>query len=398
MKLLLNIQFLFFTASLFAQGNEGAEKPRIQTFSRDIDANFLSSYYQQDGNNAAVTGGIGTEKLSDFANVLIVNVPIDSVNSINLYTGLDYYTSASTDNIDNNKSSASSSDTRTFGTLSYDRLNMKRGEAYAAKIGFSSEYDVSSFSAGLTYTKPWNQSNSELSISTQAFFDHWGFYFPKELRGEVSLPTRNRNSYSGIITFSQVLTKRAQLSVSSELIYMNGLLSTPFHRVYFADTNNHDIERLPNSRLKLPLSIRFNYFPIDNLVLRSSYRYYWDDFGIQAHTIELEMPIKIKSIWTIAPFYRYHQQTASDHFAAYGVHQSSTDFYTSDYDLSALNSNKFGIGLKYYPIYGIARSKPFLSSRRFFALKYVELRGAYYQRSTGLNGTVVSLNVAMALK
>ncbi|MBL4675904.1 MAG: hypothetical protein JKY70_06835, partial [Mucilaginibacter sp.] len=32
--------------------------------------NIISAYYQQDGNNSAVTGGIGTEKLTDFANTI----------------------------------------------------------------------------------------------------------------------------------------------------------------------------------------------------------------------------------------------------------------------------------------------------------------------------------------
>ena len=32
--------------------------------------NFVSGYYSQDGNNSAVTGGIGTEKLTDFANTI----------------------------------------------------------------------------------------------------------------------------------------------------------------------------------------------------------------------------------------------------------------------------------------------------------------------------------------
>ena len=45
---------------------------------RAIDVNFLSSYYQQEGNNSAVEGGVGTEHLIDGANMLIVNVPIDS--------------------------------------------------------------------------------------------------------------------------------------------------------------------------------------------------------------------------------------------------------------------------------------------------------------------------------
>jgi hypothetical protein len=31
------------------------------------EVNFVSSYYQQNGNHSAVTGGIGTEKLYDIA-------------------------------------------------------------------------------------------------------------------------------------------------------------------------------------------------------------------------------------------------------------------------------------------------------------------------------------------
>ena len=34
------------------------------------EANILSSYYHQEGDHSAITGGIGTEKLSDFANVI----------------------------------------------------------------------------------------------------------------------------------------------------------------------------------------------------------------------------------------------------------------------------------------------------------------------------------------
>lgn len=34
------------------------------------EVNFVSGYYHQNGNNSAVTGGIGTEKLTDFANTI----------------------------------------------------------------------------------------------------------------------------------------------------------------------------------------------------------------------------------------------------------------------------------------------------------------------------------------
>ena len=366
--------------------------------SREIEANFLSSYYQQDGNNGAVTGGIDTEKLNDISNVVIINIPLDSINSVSLYGGADYYSSASTDNIDNVMSSASSSDVRGFGTISYSRKNLHKNETYGIHVGYSGEYDYTSINGGLSYTKEWNEGNSEINLRGQLFVDQWKLIYPAELRGTELLTSRDRKSYNGQLNFSQVINKRMQMSVSGEVVYMTGLLSTPFHRVYFADAMAPDIERLPDNRLKIPLGVRFNIYPIQNLIVRTYYRYYWDDFGINANTMELEVAVKLGNAFTISPFYRYHTQTAADYFAPYQTHLSTDVFYTSDYDLSALNSHKFGLGLRYSPLYGLLRSKPFLPGKRMFMVKYLEMRGGYYSRSTGLTAFFMSLNVGLSVK
>lgn len=367
--------------------------------SREIEANFLSSYYEQDGNNGAVTGGIGTEKLNDISNAVIINIPLDSVNSVSLYGGADYYSSASTDNINNVVSSASSSDVRGFGTVSYNRKNLNRNETYSVHVGFSGEFDYTSVNGGLSYTKEWNEGNSEINVRGQLFVDQWLLIYPAKLRYKGDLITDpGRQSYNGQINFSQVLNRRMQMSISGEFVYMEGLLSTPFHRVYFSDVSSHDIERLPSSRLKIPLGVRLNIYPMDNVVLRTYYRYYWDDFGIIANTMEMEIPVKLGASFTVSPFYRYHTQTAADYFAPYQAHLSTETFYTSDYDLSALSSHKYGLGIRYSPLYGLARSKPFLPSKRMFMIKYLETRGGYYQRSTGLKAFFVSLNVGFAVK
>ncbi|MCB0635630.1 MAG: DUF3570 domain-containing protein, partial [Lewinella sp.] len=196
-------------------------------------------------------------------------------------------------------------------------------------------------------------------------------------------------------TFSQVLNRRMQLALSGEVIYMSGLLSTPFHRVYFADQARPDIERLPDSRLKIPLGLRLNIFPFDGLVLRTDYRYYWDDFGIMAHTLNLEAPIKLTRALTLSPFYRYHTQTAADYFAPYAVHTTDQQFYTSDYDLSELHSYKVGLGVGISPLYGIGRMDAF--ARRLLVLDKLQLRAAYYHRSTGLTAFLVSLDLGFRL-
>ena len=393
-----NIFLLLITFGICQIGWSQESTYQMKPNSKEIEANFLSSYYQQDGNNGAVTGGIGTEELTDFANTFTVNVPLDSINSVSLYMGADFYTSASTDAINNNKSSASSQDLRGFGTLSYNRKNLKRGETYGIRAGFSAEYDYTSVSGGLSYTKEWNEGNSEISGIGQVFIDRWVTYFPKELRNRVSVPTKDRQSYNAQLIYSQVINQRLQASISGEMIYMNGLLSTPFHRVYFSDNNQHDIERLPDTRLKIPLGIRLNYFPTDQLVIRSNYRFYTDDWGINAHSFNLETPIKVNQALTVTPFYRFHTQSAADYFAPYEVHSANAAFYTSDYDLSELSSHKVGMNVKISPVYGVLRKKSWFKNKEIFMLKYVELRGAYYTRSTDLNASIFSINLGFSFK
>ena len=384
---------LVLTSAQLAFGQDGYLMKGNEEF---VEIDFLSSYYDQDGNNGAVTGGIGTEKLTDFANILIVNIPIDSSNAINFSAGLDIYSSASTDNIDNNRSSASSMDARSYVNVAYSKKQLTSGFTYGARVGFSTEYDYNSINGGINISKEFDNGNTEFAFSGQAFIDNWITYFPQELRGVVSVPTKSRNSFNGQLTWSQVLNKRLQMSFSLEAIYMEGLLSTPFHRVYFSDQSLPDIERLPSSRLKIPLALRLNYKPMDNLILRTYYRFYSDDFGIIGHTANIEVPIHISDSWTIAPFYRFHTQSGADYFLPYAEHISTNEFYTSDYDLSELSSHKYGLGLSYSPLYGLARMKlPF--TKNVLMIKDAALRVARYTRNTGLSGYSIAFGLSIRI-
>lgn len=391
-KLGLSIFLAMMVFQSFAQNSAYQMKGNDKATTID----FLSSYYNQDGDNAAVTGGVGTEELTDIANVVVVNVPFDSINSVSLTLGADFYTSASTDNINSNPSSASSKDLRQYGTVTYSRKKLHKGETYSIKVGGSTEYDYTSVYFGLTYAKEFNEGNSELSLNAQVFRDNWELFLPVELRGQTNVPTTLRNSYNFQANFAQVLNQRMQFSISAEAIYMEGLLSTPFHRVYFSDQLLPDIERLPDSRLKIPVGIRFNYFPVDALVIRSYYRFYMDDWGLQAHTFSLETPVKVTDWFTVSPFYRYNTQNAVDYFAPFAEHNSTEEFYTSDFDLSGLTSHKVGLGFRIAPLYGIGRFK--VSKKKLFQFKNLEIRTAYYKRSTDLRAFIVSMGLNFEIK
>ncbi len=377
------------------------KKPKIELDStalpsfkiEPIELDILASYYQQDGNNSAVTGGIGTELLTDYTSKVILSVPMNEKLKLKIDGGADFYSSASTDAIDSEVSSDSLHDTRIHGNIGFS-YKIDDQQTWGARIGGSTEYDYQSLTAGINYNWTSKSQNTSIGLNAQAFIDQWEFFFPREIRRRVSLPTNKRQSYNASLTISQVLNKRMQASIQLEATYMNGLLSTPFHRVYFQERNRADIEILPSSRLKIPIGVRLNYHVLENLIARFYYRYYQDDWGMQAHTASVELPVKINRFLSVYPFYRYHTQTAVDYFKPYKEHSVNDEFRTSDYDLAALNSQTYGLGIRYSPAGGIGGFKLPFKKRPIFMLKSIDLKYSHYERSTGLTADIVSLGLS----
>ncbi len=361
---------------------------------QEVEVNILFGYYDQDGNNSPVTGGVGTEKLTDYAPKISVQVPLGEKHKIGLSGGFDTYTSASTDNIDDHVSSASVIDTRIYGNLEYTRLNDEKNTTWDVSVGGSTEYDYNSVQFGAGFSKGFNDDNTMLSFSGGGMFDRWGLYYPEELRGRGPLvDTDQRRSFNVGMSVAQILTRRLQASFTVEGVYQSGLLSTPFHRVYFQEQSRAKLERLPGTRMKVPASVRLNYYPADFLIIKTFYRFYWDDWGATAHTASIELPVKINRFFSVYPFYRFHTQTAADYFKPYKEHDLTQDFYTSDYDLAALQSHNFGFGIHFAPLNGLARIKvPFVEKRKI-VFKGVDLRYSHYRRNTGLRANNVSLGL-----
>ena len=362
---------------------------------KKIDINFLNSYYAQDGNNGAVTGGIGTEQLTDFTQKLSVNFPTSEKLRWNINAAYDYYSSASTDNIDNIQSSDSASDVRSQFSIGIDKKADER-TSMGVTLGTSIEYDYYSVFSGVNFSKLSKTGNTRIDVNAQVYYDLWQVIFPVELRGEVSVPTDRRQSYNLALGLSQVMNKRMQLAVIAEATFMNGLLSTPFHRVYFQEQNRATIENLPSQRLKLPVAARWNVHLTERLIMRSYYRYYWDSWGMQAHTASIELPIKINRFFTVYPHYRYHQQTAVDYFAGYKEHVPGASYYSSDYDLSALTSHNYGLGLMYAPAEGLAKLNLPFRKRDQFVFESIDIKYSHYSRCTGLQGDIISLGIKMS--
>lgn len=355
--------------------------------------NFVSSYYTQDGDNSAVTGGVGTEKLTDIAtNFEVILSKKDSKNNIHgldINVGIDSYTSASSDNIDpSTVTSASYQDIRIYPSANYSVQNVEKRYILTAGVWFSAEYDYTSIGANLGYTKTSKDKNTEFSIKGMAFFDTWKVILPIEIRNNPTdndanhLDSKPRTSYNLGMTLSQVINKNFQIALLTDIGYQEGLLATKFNRVYFDDLSVRS-EKLPNTRFKIPIGIRANYFLSDKIVLRTFYRYYYDNWNINSHTISLEPSFKLTPFSSLSLPYRFYMQTGSRYFDAINQHQLTDEYYTSDYDLSKFSSNMIGLG------YHLTDSdKGIFNIKRVHSL---ELRYGYYTRNNGLSSHILTL-------
>lgn len=479
MKKLIYLPILLFAALGIAQENQAAFKKRVL---ETTEVDFLTSYYTQDGNNASVTGGIGTEKLSDFTPTIVISMPLNADDVLTIDAGISAYTSASSSNLnpfdisgasrngggddddedDDNRnaagnvigspwvasSGASRQDVWSNVNLDYSHSSDNRNTVWNADVSLATEYDYFSLGFGGGILKQFNEKNTTLGVNTKIYLDTWMPKYPTELdsylevngnlnqgffegitildqNGNAStgwnpisgfklIDNKGRNSYSLSFSFSQILNKNAQVSLFFDVVQQKGWLSNPMQRVYFADVANYfignassinnytspnnkdvfqladDIERLPDTRFKMPFGLRFNYYFNEVVTMRTYYRYYFDDWGIKSHTASIELPIKISSKFTLYPTYRYYNQTAADYFAPFDENISTNQYYTSDYDLSKFNANQYGFGIGYTDIF----TKSHIWK---LGLKSIDLKYNNYKRNTGLNANIVSAGVKFVM-
>ena len=344
---------------------------------------------------------------------------------------------------------ASRSDVLVSGHVDYSHSSDDRNFIWGTNVSLSNEFDYTSFGFGGNVSKLFNDKNTELGLKGTVYLDKWRPIYPTELHeynlygsnflnqgyfasvdvidqnGNVSgsympsdfnsIVNRSRNSYSASFFFSQILSKRLQAALFFDLVMQEGLLSTPYHRIYFADKPNYyigdasyipvyttprnvgvyqladDIERLPSTRFKIPIGARMNYYISETFVLRTYYRYYTDDWGLKAHTVNVDLPIRFNQKFSITPSYRYYTQNAAKYYAPYETHLSTEQFYTSDPDLAKFNSQQYSVALNYNDIFNNIHIDK-------FGLKNANMKFSHYMRSDGLRANIVSLGLKFIIQ
>lgn len=190
----------------------------------------------------------------------------------------------------------------------------------------------------------------------------------KVLRGD-------RDDWAGVVGLTQILNRNAQVNTNLGYTRSHGYLSSPYRvvEVAFIDPNqqflspspnalyintNSMLDKRPDKRNQWLWNLRYaQYIDATNAGLHLNYAYFRDDWGIQAHTLEVEWAQPFDNGWLVTPMVRYYTQTAASFYTPYLVTNQAqrTDqngpfdasklptYYSSDYRLSGYGA--LGAGL-----------------------------------------------------
>ena len=329
-------------------------------------------------------------------------------------------------------------------STTYSHSSDDRNLIWGTNLSLSNEFTYSSFGLGGNVTKLFNEKNTEIGFKGSVFLDKWRQIYPTEFKeyllagpdfqyfgyfygvtildqaGNATTAynanlfkpwsSSGRDSYSMSFYASQIISPKFQAALFFDVVLQTGMLSTPYHRIYFADKPNYyigtasdithytspsnsgvyqladAIETLPKSRFKIPLGVRMNYYINELFVLRSYYRYYYDDWGLKAHTVNLDLPVKLSQAFTLTPSFRFYAQNQVNYFGPYETHLSTEQYFTSDYDLSKFASRQYSLGLGYTDIFTKFKIKT-------LGLKNVNLKYSHYDRTDGLSANILTFGV-----
>ncbi len=142
---------------------------------------------------------------------------------------------------------------------------------------------------------------------------------------------------------TQVLSPNWLASANFETIADDGFLGNPYRvaLVFGAAVP----ERVPRTRSSRAFQLRAIGDLGDRNVVRGAYRYFWDNWGITAHTLELGYARYFGQDWLADTFVRFHSQQGALFYSDNAT--ADTVYVTRNRQLSSFNDVGLGLNLAY---------------------------------------------------
>jgi hypothetical protein len=158
----------------------------------------------------------------------------------------------------------------------------------------------------------------------------------------------SKETASWLLGVSRILTRQWMMSVNASRYLERGYLSEPYKVVSLEDPltgapQSQVMEKRPSRRNRSDVLTSSVYHFAED-VLYASHRYYWDDWGVRSHTVDLKYRYELEDNRYFQPHLRYYSQSPADFFT-FGLKSGEPlpSFASADYRLGRLHSLTMGL-------------------------------------------------------
>ncbi len=207
-------------------------------------------------------------------------------------------------------SGASINDRRNTGDV---KVKRRFGElSLSASRALSKEEDYRSKSFGLEAKLDLNQRNTTLVAGYGASND-------RVLSSDDSRLNERRDTREYLFGVTQILSPTELVQSTLSGSHGRGWYNDPYKLTFTFFESGPPIlmaDRRPDHRDTLAWLTRYRrHFPQANGTLQADYRFYRDDWGIRAHTLEVAWQHALNERWALRPGLRYYTQDAADFYS-----------------------------------------------------------------------------------
>ena len=156
------------------------------------------------------------------------------------------------------------------------------------------------------------------------------------------------NRYQYKLGVSQVVTKSLLMNLNYDVILEDGYLHSPYRAARLSGLSVPEVYPRTRDSHAVALGIVKGLGSNDGQLNASAhlrYRYFWDNWGIRAHTVDLAYGSRLGDRWQVEPHYRYYKQSSATFYADEFTTQMV--FMARDRELSDFSSNAVGAKASY---------------------------------------------------
>lgn len=239
-------------------------------------------------------------------------------------------------------SGATIEDERNDATISFKKFTKKSD--FALNIGYVSENDFRSTYVSTGSSHTFNRRSSTIEWNIGVAED---YIEPIDPNFFITIPRpekENKRSISGLLGFTQIINKNTVINTRFSHSYYDGFLSDPYTQAEVEGLRVADSRPSKKSQLAWNVSAR-RFINSVNGALQTDYRYYYNDWGVESHTLDIGWHQNVGSYLQIKPAIRYYSQSEALFYAPFYTQTRVDGFYSSDYRLSEFDALSFKLNI-----------------------------------------------------